>query len=724
MRRLMSFTTILFMCSSIASADELPNASITVSEYAAIPHPTPQFKLSELLDPDSLISLVETDSLISYTQRLEAFYRREVGTDSCHAARDWLYSKLASFGCDSIYVDTFEAGLEGSTECYNVVATVPGTVYPNHYVLVGANYDALSGSPGADFNGSGVAGVLEIARILNSVETTQGYTFVMFDAGTISNAGAFHYAETASARYDSIAFMLNLACLGSQAGTANAVACHTEDARIWTIWDDLARSLVGMVAYHTDPYPNWDDYAFAQSGYQAIGIHEYPWSELIDSPQDSTTNMNFDYMTKLVKASLAAVYVGGESFIPEPIITYEFLDEFPELIEPGVETSIDVVIEEYWANIMPGSRLLWYKMDETGFVSQPLEPLGENTYRAVFPALECLTAVEYYFSVEDENFGIIPYAGTSLSSYTCVAAYGRTVVFEDDFETNKYWTVSNLSYNPPYPLGSYWEREIPCQGFTYGAPVSDYDGSGNCFVTCNLCGTNYQLDPGTISWGVTELISPLLDLRGGDFRIEYARWFCNENAAPRNTVLQVQATDRNAIDWVPVEEVGPLGPVTEGGWYTSGFWTGDYIDPAQYSRIKFVLGGLSVGIRSEAAIDAVKVVRYSCDPAPEDSDGDGVPDASDNCPDVYNPGQGDANEDGVGDACCCIGLAGNVDGDPEDICDVGDLTVLIDYLFISYSLPGCLSEADVDGQAGVDVGDLTRLIDFLFISYTPPSVCQ
>jgi formylglycine-generating enzyme required for sulfatase activity len=34
-----------------------------------------------------------------------------------------------------------------------------------------------------------------------------------------------------------------------------------------------------------------------------------------------------------------------------------------------------------------------------------------------------------------------------------------------------------------------------------------------------------------------------------------------------------------------------------------------------------------------------------------DSDGDGIPDASDNCPLVANPDQGDCDEDGIGDAC-------------------------------------------------------------------------
>jgi len=72
---------------------------------------------------------------------------------------------------------------------------------------------------------------------------------------------------------------------------------------------------------------------------------------------------------------------------------------------------------------------------------------------------------------------------------------------------------------------------------------------------------------------------------------------------------------------------------------------------------------------------------------------------------------------------CCNGLTGNVDDDTEDMVDIGDLTRLIDYLFISYTEPVCMEEANTDGEGTVDIGDLTRLIDYLFISYTPPAEC-
>ena len=72
-----------------------------------------------------------------------------------------------------------------------------------------------------------------------------------------------------------------------------------------------------------------------------------------------------------------------------------------------------------------------------------------------------------------------------------------------------------------------------------------------------------------------------------------------------------------------------------------------------------------------------------------------------------------------------IRLTGNIDNDPEDLVDLGDLTKLIDYLFISFGEPDCMAEANTDGdpEGLVDLGDLTKLIDYLFISFTPPAEC-
>jgi M6 family metalloprotease-like protein len=97
----------------------------------------------------------------------------------------------------------------------------------------------------------------------------------------------------------------------------------------------------------------------------------------------------------------------------------------------------------------------------------------------------------------------------------------------------------------------------------------------------------------------------------------------------------------------------------------------------------------------------------------------------DNCPEVANPDQADQNGDGLGNACCCTGLTGNFDCDGQNLIDIGDLTRLIDYLYISSEPLCCVLSGNVDGDSQdlIDIGDLTALIDYLYISTSPPQTC-
>jgi len=72
---------------------------------------------------------------------------------------------------------------------------------------------------------------------------------------------------------------------------------------------------------------------------------------------------------------------------------------------------------------------------------------------------------------------------------------------------------------------------------------------------------------------------------------------------------------------------------------------------------------------------------------------------------------------------CCIGMRGNVDGDPSDQVNIADLTYLVDYLFRGGQPPPCPEEGDVNGDGNTNVADLTYLVDYLFRGGPQPPPC-
>jgi photosystem II stability/assembly factor-like uncharacterized protein len=76
-------------------------------------------------------------------------------------------------------------------------------------------------------------------------------------------------------------------------------------------------------------------------------------------------------------------------------------------------------------------------------------------------------------------------------------------------------------------------------------------------------------------------------------------------------------------------------------------------------------------------------------------------------------------------SCCTAAGMGNIDGSPDGLVTMGDLTVLIDHLFITLTPLACPLAANVDLSADglITMGDLTVLVDHLFITLTPLPAC-
>ena len=110
-----------------------------------------------------------------------------------------------------------------------------------------------------------------------------------------------------------------------------------------------------------------------------------------------------------------------------------------------------------------------------------------------------------------------------------------------------------------------------------------------------------------------------------------------------------------------------------------------------------------------------------------DDDGDGAPNAGDNCPQLPNPAQTDQDDDGIGDACDNCPAVANIDQTDTNGDGTGDACegacCLADGRCLAQDVENCLStggtpgpegancEGDADADGIVDVCDRCQGVD-------------
>jgi Zn-dependent M28 family amino/carboxypeptidase len=130
-----------------------------------------------------------------------------------NGAADFIENSFSSAGLQPRR-DTYELY---QRPCHNIEAEIPGT--RPEILLIGAHYDSVFGSPGANDNGSGVAAMLALARRFARKSAQHTLRFVAFvneePPYFLSNEmGSFIYAGRCKARGDKISAMISLETIG------------------------------------------------------------------------------------------------------------------------------------------------------------------------------------------------------------------------------------------------------------------------------------------------------------------------------------------------------------------------------------------------------------------------------------------------------------------------------------------------------------------------------
>ncbi len=225
-----------------------------------------------------------------------------------------------------------EPFLADGKEVMNIEAERKGSTLPAQIVVIGAHYDSIPGSPAANDNASGVAAVLELARLFKEAKPARTIRFVGFVNEEppwfrTEKMGSMVYARKARERGEKIVAMLSLETIGyysDQPGSQHYPApfslFYPDRGNFVSFVGNLdSRSLVRRVIgtfRETTPFPSegiaapawiegigWSDHwPFWQEGYPALmvtdtAIFRYPHYH---KPSDTPDKLDYGRMARVV----------------------------------------------------------------------------------------------------------------------------------------------------------------------------------------------------------------------------------------------------------------------------------------------------------------------------------------------------------------------------------------------------------------------------------------
>jgi Zn-dependent M28 family amino/carboxypeptidase len=244
-----------------------------------------------------------------------------------HAAEDYIRETWRDQGYG---VTAQEYNVHGVRSA-NLEITRRGVADPDAIILVGAHYDSVQGSPGANDNGSGVAALLEFSARLAGLEPACTLRLVAFvneepPFFLFGQMGSLHYARAARRRGDDIRLMIALETIGFYSDApgsqsyppllrhffpdrANFIgfvsnfrsrAALRELARAYRATTDFPMQYLATFA--AVPGVAWSDHlSFWRSGYRALMVtdtafYRYRWYH---TAQDTPDKLNYGEFARM-----------------------------------------------------------------------------------------------------------------------------------------------------------------------------------------------------------------------------------------------------------------------------------------------------------------------------------------------------------------------------------------------------------------------------------------
>lgn len=210
----------------------------------------------------------------------------------------------------------------------NIIAEISGSDNPDAIILVGAHYDTIEDTPGADDNASGVAALLELFRLLSRYRFKKTVRFVAFTLEeppffSTKLMGSMVNAHNCVKRNDKIELMVCLEMMGYAARKCHqdypvnhnrheypaygsyisviSLPSNSEFVHLWKkIYNNHTRSKIyAYIGPASIPGMDMSDHmSFIRSGYPAIMISDTGFyrNKNYHSSDDSYETINFKFL--------------------------------------------------------------------------------------------------------------------------------------------------------------------------------------------------------------------------------------------------------------------------------------------------------------------------------------------------------------------------------------------------------------------------------------------
>ena len=164
--------------------------------------------------PAELISADQLKGHV-YTLASDIGERNVFHPESLHAAEKYINLTWERQG----YAVTRQSYEARGVQCANLIISCPGSRTSDEMIVIGAHYDSVMGSPGANDNGSGVAALLELSSLFAQSNPSISIRFIAFVNEEPpfffwGNMGSAVYASKARRAGDNIRFMAALETIG------------------------------------------------------------------------------------------------------------------------------------------------------------------------------------------------------------------------------------------------------------------------------------------------------------------------------------------------------------------------------------------------------------------------------------------------------------------------------------------------------------------------------